>query len=206
MSNRKIYIVGHATNYASWMQGTLTSNLEEADLVVFTGGEDVSPKYYQDKKHPTTSCNPERDVYEIKIAREAIALNKKLVGVCRGAQLLCVLAGGNLVQDQNNPGFYHDIKLYDGKELAFTSTHHQAQFPFVLPQEEYKILGWTNDLCSYHKSGENIELSPDVEVEICYYPKINALAIQPHPEMMSDNAPGVLWLQNLLNKFIDNEL
>lgn len=204
--SRKIYVVGHATHYASWMQAQLVNNMEEADLVLFTGGEDVSPKYYQDKKHPTTSCNPERDSYEIQEARKAIALNKKLIGVCRGSQLLCVLAGGNLVQDQENPAYYHDIQLYDGKLIAFTSTHHQAQFPFVLPENEYKILGWTENLCEYHKNGDDQELNPPKEVEMCYYPGISALAIQPHPEAMSITSPGVVWLQNLLNQFMTNNL
>jgi putative glutamine amidotransferase len=66
------------------MGGSIVDKLEDADLVVFTGGEDVSPRYYQDTKHPTTSCNPERDSYEIKKAYQAIELGKKLIGVCRG--------------------------------------------------------------------------------------------------------------------------
>jgi hypothetical protein len=76
----------------------------------------------------------------------------------------------------------------------------------VLSEEEYKILGWTENICGYHKSGNNTELNPEKEVEICFYPKIKALAIQPHPEYMSIDSPGVVWLKELLQKFMNDEL
>ena len=47
--------------------GTCTTNREDltgADLVVFTGGEDVSPAYYGEEPGPFTEWNPERDAYE----------------------------------------------------------------------------------------------------------------------------------------------
>jgi len=203
---RKIFVIGGNTVYANWMQGTLVEKLEEADLVVLTGGEDVSPKYYQQPAHKTTYNSPARDLYEIKEARKAIELGIPIIGICRGSQLSCVLAGGDLVQDQPNPRYIHPIKTYDDKEFEITSTHHQAQLPFCLPKEEYKILAWTEKMLGYHKDGWDNEINPEVEVEICFYPKIKALAIQGHPESMIENEPVIKWLQTLLTKHLNNEL
>ena len=113
---------------------------------------------------------------------------------------------GLLVQHQNNPSFYHKIKTYDGKELEMTSTHHQAAFPFNLPKENYKILGWTENMLDFHQDGNQQEMHPEKECEVVYYPKTNCLGIQPHPEMMKIESEGVRWCQNLLLKFANNEL
>jgi len=203
---RKIFVIGGNTSYANWMQGEIVSTMEEADLVCGTGGEDCSPKLYQQDEHPTTYTNPARDKFEVEQWRKAFKLGKHCIGICRSAQMLCILANGDLIQDQPNPGYYHPVKLYDGQELAFTSTHHQAQYPFVLPEEEYKILGWTENMLAYHKNGWDEEVAPPKEVEICYYPEIKGLAIQPHIESQSSDSPAVLWLQDILNKFMNDQL
>lgn len=202
---RKIFVVGPSIGYANWMQGTLVPTLEEANLVVFTGGEDVTPLYYQQKPHRLTGCNPARDKVEIPIFREAIKLGKHIVGICRGSQLACVMNEGELIQHQNNPGM-HMMNTYDGSGLLVTSTHHQAAFPFNLPEEDYKILGWTKGISKIHQNGDGEEMNPPKECEIVYYPKTKCLGIQPHPEHMELNTPFVQWVQKLLDKFMNNEL
>lgn len=81
----KIYVVGGATYYAQFIEGaSLVNNLEEADLVLFTGGEDVSPNLYKCRKHSTTHSNPTRDTMEKEIF-EKINPNKQVcLGICRG--------------------------------------------------------------------------------------------------------------------------
>ena len=39
----KVYIVGRSRSYASWISGEfeLVQNIKEANLAIFTGGEDV---------------------------------------------------------------------------------------------------------------------------------------------------------------------
>lgn len=101
-SKIKVYVVGRATNYANWVSSELVSKIEDADLVLLTGGEDVNPKYYGENPNPTTSFNDLRDVYEMEEINKAISLNKPLYGTCRGMQLLTVMAGGKLVQNQSN--------------------------------------------------------------------------------------------------------
>lgn len=43
----KIYVVGGADNYVNFIENVqLVEKLEDAQLVVFTGGEDVTPSLY----------------------------------------------------------------------------------------------------------------------------------------------------------------
>jgi len=208
--NRCIYVVGPSIDYADWMQGKLVSSMEDADLVVFTGGEDVSPNLYGDSKHPTTSCNPNRDGYETGIYHQALQLKKPMIGICRGSQFLCVMNGGKLVQHQQNSPYLHLIKTFDDKLLEITSEHHQAAYPWNLKHgEDFKTLAWTNGFSKFHFDGKGNELlyaKEKCEVETIYYPKTKCLGIQGHPEWMNEGHPTVVYLQNLLDKFMENEL
>lgn len=204
----KIFHSNGDTNYSNWIPNSeAVTTIEEADLVLFTGGEDVSPEYYDDVKHHTTYSNRSRDIKEIDMFDKAILLKKPILGVCRGSQLCCVMAGGKLIQDQNNPGLIHNMKTYDGFEIPVTSTHHQAQYPFNLPDEDYDIIGWSENLIHYRKSGDDSELQTDIDCEVVHYPKIKALAIQPHPEMLinyngsidREYRESVQWFRNMLN-------
>ena len=80
----KVFVVGNMTNYANWIKNCeLVSNIKEANIVFFTGGEDVTPSFYGCKKHPTTYCYPNRDAYEKEIF-DQVSVNQLVIGVCRG--------------------------------------------------------------------------------------------------------------------------
>lgn len=184
-TSRRIYVVGPGKSYASWMNGKLVDKMEDANLVVFTGGEDICPLIYnQTDIHPRTYYTVERDDYELKAYRKALSLGKKMIGICRGHQLLSAMNGAVLIQDQPNPGS-HTMTTYKGEVVNINSLHHQAVYPFDLPMEDYSILGYTRNLLSHHQNGKKEEMNPPVEVEAIYFPKTKCLGIQCHPEMMS---------------------
>ena len=84
MKKYKVYVVGEQTNYANFLNDfTLVDNISDAEIVIFTGGEDVDPSLYGEEKHPTTCSNIARDKKEMaefkKIRRDQLA-----VGICRG--------------------------------------------------------------------------------------------------------------------------
>ena len=84
MEEIKIYVVGNATNYASWINNhKLVDNIEDADIVLFTGGEDVDPSLYNSKKHPSTYSNIERDKKEKEVF-DKIKPTQLALGICRG--------------------------------------------------------------------------------------------------------------------------
>lgn len=207
----KVYHVQGWTEYSNWFPNRiLVDTIEEADVVVFEGGEDVDPSLYGENRHHTTYSNIKRDEYEKFVFAKALKLGKHIWGTCRGSQFLCVMAGGKLVQNQNNPAYIHKIDTYDGKELYVTSTHHQAQYPYNLPEDSYKILGWTNML-PFHKDGNDKELNPIKECEIVYYPNIKAIGCQSHPEMEypaknNDMHDMIEYMRGLLGKLINDEV
>ncbi len=194
VKQRRIYIVGGDIQSANWMMPTaIETDMSKSDLVVFSGGEDVSPHLYGKKAHPSTLSNPRRDKFEKEEFDKALALNKPMLGICRGAQFLCVMAGGILIQHQHNPDHFHPMRTKENTQIRVTSSHHQAQFPWYLDRKDFKMLGWTYTQSLYHYGEGKDEMIigvidgddgkyDRVELEEVYYAKINALGLQHHPE------------------------
>jgi putative glutamine amidotransferase len=111
------------------------------DGLILAGGADVDPSSYDQPAHPETHDTvPERDVFELALARAAIERDMPLLGICRGMQLLNVACGGTLLQHlpdllgheehRRVPGSFdgaeHDVTLLDGslaQRAAGESTH-----------------------------------------------------------------------------------
>ena len=67
---------------------------------MLTGGVDVDPALYgATERHPTVEIDAERDTYEFSLARLALERDMPLLAICRGAQVVNVVAGGTLIQD-----------------------------------------------------------------------------------------------------------
>lgn len=207
---KKVYVVGEAKHYANFIEDmSLVDNLEDADIVVFTGGEDVDPSLYGEKKHETTYSNIERDLEE-KAIFEKIKTNQLVVAVCRGSQLMCVLNGGKLVQNCTNHAIWgtHAIVCFGGQEnevYEITSTHHQMQYPYNLDNKDYTLEAISYNVRSdkYEGGGiDSFDLRNMGEPEIVIYHKENmprCIAIQGHPEYMRKEAPVVTYLNKLIN-------
>ncbi len=74
--------------------------LDRIDGVIFAGGADIAPERYGAVVDPATGApEPERDSFELTLARQALARDIPLLGICRGMQLLNVVHGGTLWQD-----------------------------------------------------------------------------------------------------------
>ena len=185
MNNKKlkIHVVGGTNYYANWLTDyEPTKKLEDADLVMFTGGEDVHPSLYHEEVGKYTYTNLQRDLEEKKSYEKARALKLPMIGICRGAQFLCVMNGGKLVQHQENPSFIHDIECGFYGNIKITSTHHQAMYPFNLNKYTYSIIGYTKGLSKTHLNGKNEEMDVPSECEIVQFYDTNCLCIQGHPE------------------------
>ena len=220
----KIYIVGGDESYASWIStAELVDTISESDLVLFTGGEDVSPSIYGEPTGSKTHCNAARDKYEIQKFRDALTQRRKILSICRGSQLMCALAGGRLIQHVTNHAKYgtHSVTFSTGEEVNLTSTHHQMMFPFNLNHDKYKLLAWsTEKLSDTYLNGQDkeknellYELSPSLkeskyfkEPEIVYFRDIKALAIQAHPEIMHSETEGRKKCLELVNSLMNNTL
>ena len=76
--------------------------LDRVDGLILAGGADIDPASYGAEAHPETRGSwPDRDRFELALARRAIERDVPLLGICRGMQLLNVALGGTL--DQHLP-------------------------------------------------------------------------------------------------------
>src|SRR2546429_1684756 len=68
--------------------------------VCLSGGPDVDPQWYGAERHPKLGpTEPEVDRFELAVIREVERLGMPLLAICRGAQVLNVAHGGDLIQD-----------------------------------------------------------------------------------------------------------
>lgn len=211
---------GHSGE-ANWIMPLgfeITSNILDADVVVFGGGKDVDPGFYNEKRGRTTDAPNERDRREKKDFELVQILRKegkiiKTLGICRGAQLLCALSGGALLQDVGNHCGEHSLSTFDKKTLTVNSIHHQMMFPYRMDKKNYKILGWsTRNISSHYHNGwgKNRWLPAGFkELEIVYFTNTDSLGIQFHPEMMfryDKYNETMNWLQQLFMRFFKSTL
>lgn len=74
-------------------------DLAAVDGVVIGGGDDISPALYGGEVTLRARLDPARDALERAVLEEAFARGLPALGICRGAQMLNVALGGNLLQD-----------------------------------------------------------------------------------------------------------
>ena len=129
-------------------------DLASYDGLLLTGGVDVDPAHYDEPRDPRTQRPfPERDAAELAVTRRALDLDLPLLAICRGFQLLNVVAGGSLLQhleaeEPHRPrragtsgpwsSGWHHVEVGEGSLLArlsgaasmrVNSRHHQAVTP-----------------------------------------------------------------------------
>jgi putative glutamine amidotransferase len=122
--------------------------LDRLDALLLAGGADIDPASYGAEPHPATGGTwPERDAFEIALARRALERDMPMLGACRGMELLNVACGGTIEQNipdrigsdrhRHTPGVYgdHEVRLEPGslaaraagaERLAVKSHHHQG--------------------------------------------------------------------------------
>lgn len=179
-------------------------DLKKCDVVILWGGADISPKLYNAEAiqgsgpiHPT-----DRDLFEWELIKNASDFGIPIIGVCRGAQILCAYAGGRLVQHTNgHTGTSHDVVTYDNQKFHVSSDHHQMLY--MPPGVEHELLAWmeTNLSSVYLPKGseDGLYLNGALkEPEVVFFDDLNALAIQCHPEWHQANDPFNNWIDEII--------
>jgi gamma-glutamyl-gamma-aminobutyrate hydrolase PuuD len=126
--------------------------LNAVDGVIFAGGGDFDPAYYNERPIPqvTGKINVPRDEFEMSLVHLAAARGIPVLGICRGLQLINIAFGGSLYQDlpaqysnnsikhrqkQPNDEASHAVYVEDHtvfadivkeRMLMVNSSHHQA--------------------------------------------------------------------------------
>ena len=174
--------------------------LQPNDILVVWGGGDIHPSLY-DKGRSRFSGAYElpskRDITEWNLMQRAKELDVPIIGVCRGAQMLCALAGGFLIQHVQNHGGRHMVVTNDNQSFPVNSIHHQMLYPFNI---EHEMVAW----CPTNLSDVHYDVDTDipmpVEPEFVYFPQIKGFAIQWHPEMLAIEAAANQYVINFINQ------
>ena len=185
------------------------TDVRKFDAMVLWGGEDISPTLYGQKPNSfceATNIPSGRDLLEWKLLKEAVASGVKIIGVCRGAQLMCAFDGGKLAQDVGGHMSGHDIEFESGLKVFAAANHHQM----MLPRDVNKVLAWA---CHKNKPefylGEHDTINSFIpgfkQPEVVYFPELHGLGIQPHPEWMDDTEKFVDVCNNLVEDYLLKE-
>jgi hypothetical protein len=165
----------------------------KVDAIVFWGGTDISPTFYGEKPNTFNEAKvipSRRDLLEWTLMKYCVGSKIPMIGVCRGAQMLCVFAGGKLAQDVSGHGRAHLITTYDNESFVPQANHHQLMIPGKV---EHDLLAWASQgIVAEYYTGEDDVISyfdkGFKHPEIVWFPAIQGLAIQPHPEWMGECA------------------
>jgi putative glutamine amidotransferase len=137
--------------------------LDLLDALLLAGGADIDPAAYGAEPHAeTVGTVPERDAFELALARRALERDLPFLGICRGMQVMNVARGGTL--SQHLPDDYghedhrrslgtfddadHDVRLAPGslaarvarEEVHGTKSHHHQGVERI--GDGLKVTGW----------------------------------------------------------------
>jgi GMP synthase-like glutamine amidotransferase len=202
---KSVYVVGptfgiepifHRYGYKTFNDATIRSNEEKVDIVCFMGGVDINPKLYGEPIHEWTQRpSNERDAKEIATYHKFKHLPK--LGICRGAQLLCVLNGGSLYQHvDRHGGSNHHVTDIHGRRTVVCSVHHQM----MRPGKDSVLVAWAENVSTERFTAHERHESDGVDPEVVFIPKDKALLFQGHPEFGPESCTNYFF--DLVKEYI----
>jgi putative glutamine amidotransferase len=160
--------------------------IEQADGLLLTGGGDVDPRRYDTQVEPEVyDLDPGRDALEVAAFHAARAAGVRVLGICRGIQIMAVASGGALHQHLPRAGFEHHWE----EDLQYQPVHEVIADPDSLA---LRALGGTAKVNSIHHQavrdpGTGLRASAwsdDGVIEAVEGDE--ALGVQWHPERLFD--------------------
>ena len=204
--------IGPFKNIFSEKQDCYKEGFDGIDAFVLWGGTDIHPSLYHDKPHRFSQAPNEpspRDVWEWQALKVCQANDIPVIGVCRGAQMMCAFVGGGLFQHIAGHQSNHGMITNTGEVMVTTSAHHQM---LDLRGTDHELLAWSQfNLSPFYYTEhsftpQNLNIKTFKEPEVVFFPGIKGLAIQGHPEWASDNDPFNIYVLNLVKEYLLNEV
>ena len=172
------------------------------DGVIIQGGGDIDPNRYGQKPRSSAiyGISLEHDELEIAVIRAAIELDKPVLAICRGIQILNVALGGTLHQHladvladgESHWNKHHEINLEPNSRVA-------NAMKTVAPKQSHSF---------HHQAIDKLApglivtgRAPDQTIEaVEHNAKKWIVGVQWHPEDDADTEPDQ---QNLFNGLVD---
>jgi putative glutamine amidotransferase len=166
--------------------------IDRFDGFLLSGGSDLDARHWGEPNYTFGGeISPIRDEMEIFIAREAIASNIPILGICRGCQVMNVALGGTLYQDiyaqlngkdiykhwQSAPKWYPTHDIFIEKDTKVFKAHHEDTIG-VNSFHHQAVKDVAPDFIVSSRCGDGIIES--IEHKSCKF----AVGVQWHPELM----------------------
>lgn len=181
--------------------------LSRLDGLLVSGGGDIDPDRFNGVMHPKVDyVSPERDALEISLVTTALTMDKPLLAICRGIQVLNVALGGTLythIQDQVENTLKHDwYPKFPRDKIAHTvSLKCESKLDQIYGADEIRVNSLHHQgIAQLGKGLTATAFAPDGLVEgLEVAGAAFAIGVQWHPECLP-NDPGT---QSLFRAFID---
>ncbi|HOM67186.1 MAG: putative glutamine amidotransferase [Chloroflexi bacterium ADurb.Bin120] len=184
----------------------LTALLDVLDGVIFSGGGDIDPQRYNGDPHPEVyGISPERDELEFFLVQRLLEMDKPLLTICRGTQVLNVALGGSLythIADQLPGALKHDwFPKFSRDRLSHSVTFvSDSRLNQIYGTDEIQVNSLHHQGIS--RLGEGLVaagVAPDGLMEALEVPSASfAVGVQWHPECLTDDEGS----QNLFQAFV----
>ena len=162
--------------------------------VVFTGGGDIDPDLYGGKHHETIyMVEQERDRTEVQWARRVFDLGVPTLAICRGAQLLNISKGGDLIE--HLPDVMGETVVHRApprEPIAHpVRVLPESRLAGVLGATDFSCMSWHHQAIRRVAPGfEVVAHAPDGTIEGMEMPAHPWLfAVQWHPELTASEDP-----------------
>jgi putative glutamine amidotransferase len=173
---------------------------------VLTGGEDVDPARYGEKRHEKVlSVSAARDATEIALINGARERGMPVLAICRGIQILNVTLGGSLVQDiasQCETNIEHDEASARNSRTHEISVEPGSLIAKAMGAEHLTVNSFHHQSVKRVGDGMRVTaLAPDGIVEGLESTDNDwwVLAVQWHPEEMTESVEP--WDRGLFRAF-----
>ncbi len=186
-------------------ESDLARLLNVLDGIVFSGGGDIEPEQYGGQPHHAVyAVDPERDEFDLALAKLVLQSNLPILGICRGMQVLNVASGGNLVVhicDRYGTEILHRTEQPRHPVEHVVQVQPASRLAKILGQTEMPIVSWHHQAVDRLAAGWQVVASAAdgvIEaIEHQHHPW--AIALQWHPELSAE-AP---WHQRLFQALVD---